>query len=46
MMHPFGAYSMAQRLPNAKIMIYTDSGHGFLFQHADDFGEEVLRFLS
>ena len=46
MMHPFGAYSMAQRLPNAKIIIYTDSGHGFLFQHADDFGEEVLRFLS
>jgi pimeloyl-ACP methyl ester carboxylesterase len=46
MMHPFGAYSMAQRLPVAKIIIYTDSGHGFLFQHADDFGEEVLRFLS
>jgi pimeloyl-ACP methyl ester carboxylesterase len=46
MMHPFGAYSMAQRLPNAKIIIYTDSGHGFLFQHADDFGEEVLCFLS
>ena len=46
MMHPFGAYSMAQRLPVAKIVIYTDSGHGFLFQHADDFGAEVLRFLS
>jgi pimeloyl-ACP methyl ester carboxylesterase len=46
MMHPWGAYSMAQRLPDAKIIFYTDSGHGFLFQHADDFGEEVLRFLS
>jgi pimeloyl-ACP methyl ester carboxylesterase len=45
MMHPFGVYSMAQRLPDAKVIFYTDSGHGFLFQHADDFGEEVLRFL-
>ena len=45
MMHPFGAYSMAQRLPDAKVIIYTDSGHGFLFQHARDFGEDVLRFL-
>jgi pimeloyl-ACP methyl ester carboxylesterase len=45
MMHPFGVYSMAQRLPDAKVVFYTDSGHGFLFQHADDFGEEVLRFL-
>jgi hypothetical protein len=35
----------AQRLPDAKVIFYTDSGHGFLFQHADDFGEEVLRFL-
>lgn len=46
MMHPWGAYSMAQRLPDAKVVFYTDSGHGFLFQHAVDFGEEVLRFLS
>jgi pimeloyl-ACP methyl ester carboxylesterase len=46
MMHPFSVYSMAQRLPDAKVIFYTDSGHGFLFQHADDFGEEVLRFLS
>jgi pimeloyl-ACP methyl ester carboxylesterase len=46
MMHPFGAYSMAQRLPHAKVIFYSDSGHGFLFQHAEDFGEEVLRFLS
>jgi pimeloyl-ACP methyl ester carboxylesterase len=45
MMHPFGVYSMAQRLPDAKVIFYTDSGHGFLFQHADDFGDEVLRFL-
>jgi pimeloyl-ACP methyl ester carboxylesterase len=45
MMHPFGAYAMAQRLPHAKVTNYTDSGHGFLFQHAGDFGEDVLRFL-
>jgi pimeloyl-ACP methyl ester carboxylesterase len=44
LMHPHGTYSMALRLPNAKAVFYTDSGHGFLFQHADDFGQEVLNF--
>ena len=46
MIHSFGTYSMARRLPQAKILLYSDAGHGFLFQHADDFSDEVLRFLA
>ncbi len=35
----------SQRLPNAKVILYSDAGHAFLFQHAEEFGHEVLRFL-
>jgi len=31
--------------PDAKVILYSDSGHGFLFQHAEDLGHEVLNFL-
>lgn len=41
----YASYAMAQELPNAWLKIYPDSGHGFLFQYADEFGEDVLRFL-
>jgi pimeloyl-ACP methyl ester carboxylesterase len=44
LMHPYGTYAMALRLPDAKVIFYTDSGHGFLFQHSGDFGQEVLNF--
>ena len=46
LIHAFGTYAMARRLPQAKIILYSDAGHGFLFQHADDFSDEVLRFLA
>ena len=36
---------MSQRLSNAKVILYSDAGHAFLFQHAEEFGHEVLRFL-
>ncbi len=45
MIHAFASYAMSQRLPNAKVILYSDAGHGFLFQHAEEFGHEVLRFL-
>lgn len=45
MIHAFASYAMAQRLPNGKLILYSDAGHGFLFQHVDDFGHEVNRFL-
>jgi pimeloyl-ACP methyl ester carboxylesterase len=43
--HAYQTYAMSQRLPEAKIIIYSDAGHGFLFQHPEDFGNEVRDFL-
>lgn len=37
---------MARRLPNAKLTIYPDSGHGGVFQHHQTFVSEVLDFLA
>ncbi|WP_351235981.1 alpha/beta hydrolase [Streptomyces sp. NPDC002133] len=45
MIHAYQSYAMSQRLPNAKVVLYSDAGHGFLFQHIEDFGNEVLAFL-
>jgi pimeloyl-ACP methyl ester carboxylesterase len=45
MIHAYASYAMSQRLPNAKVILYSDAGHAFLFQHAGDFGHEVLNFL-
>ncbi len=37
---------MARRLPNARLTIYPDSGHGGIFQHYRSFVPEVLEFLA
>ncbi|MCK9282715.1 MAG: alpha/beta fold hydrolase [Rhodocyclaceae bacterium] len=37
---------MARRLPNAKLTIYPDSGHGGVFQHHRTFVPAVLDFLA
>ena len=37
---------MARRLPNAKLTIYPDSGHGGVFQHHRSFVPAVLDFLA
>jgi pimeloyl-ACP methyl ester carboxylesterase len=39
------SFAMAQRLSNATTVFYSDSGHGFLFQHPEEFGQIVLNFL-
>jgi pimeloyl-ACP methyl ester carboxylesterase len=36
---------LAQHLPNARVRIYTDAGHGFLFQFPTEFAELVAGFL-
>lgn len=46
MIDAYGSYAMAGRLPNGKVVLYSDAGHGFLFQHIDDFAGDVLTFLS
>jgi pimeloyl-ACP methyl ester carboxylesterase len=37
---------MARRLPNARLTIYPDSGHGGVFQHHEHFVPEALAFLT
>lgn len=37
---------MARRLPNARLTIYPDSGHGAIFQYRQAFVAEVLAFLA
>ncbi|MFH9090756.1 alpha/beta fold hydrolase [Streptomyces sp. NPDC017673] len=38
-------YLLAEHLPNAKLSIYPDAGHGFLFQYPAEFAGEVNAFL-
>jgi pimeloyl-ACP methyl ester carboxylesterase len=45
MVSTYASFAMAQAMPNARLVVYPDSGHGFLFQSPDDFADEVLRFL-
>ncbi|GAB7071172.1 alpha/beta hydrolase [Mycobacterium hodleri] len=45
MINSYATYAMSQKLPDAKVVLYSDAGHGFLFQHVDDFAHEVDRFL-
>jgi pimeloyl-ACP methyl ester carboxylesterase len=37
---------MAQRLPDAKLVIYPNAGHGGVFQYHQEFVPEVLAFLA
>lgn len=46
MVPAYGAYVISQEAPNAKLVLYPRSGHGFLFQHIGAFVDEVERFLS
>ena len=40
------AYLMAQHLPEARVRVYPDAGHGFLFQWPVEFAEMVTGFLA
>ncbi|GGF28961.1 alpha/beta fold hydrolase [Subtercola lobariae] len=39
------SYALQQKLPNAKLLLYPDSGHGPHFQYPADFVAEASRFL-
>lgn len=39
------SYVMQQRLPDARLKLFPNSGHGFLYQYAQEFAEDVNRFL-
>ena len=40
-----GSLDLAHRIPNSRLVIYPDAGHGGVFQHHDRFVPEVLSFL-
>jgi pimeloyl-ACP methyl ester carboxylesterase len=39
------SFTLSEHLPNAQLIIYPDSGHGSLFQHAGPFTSHVFEFL-
>ncbi len=39
------SFVMSQLLPDAELVVYPDSGHGFLFQYAELFAARVNEFL-
>jgi pimeloyl-ACP methyl ester carboxylesterase len=45
LMDAYHSYAMVRRLPNAYLLMYGDAGHAFLFQHSEEFGNQVLGFL-
>ncbi|WP_254609140.1 alpha/beta fold hydrolase [Burkholderia lata] len=40
------SYDLARRLPNSKLIIYPDAGHGGIFQFHTDFVPKALEFLA
>jgi pimeloyl-ACP methyl ester carboxylesterase len=46
MILPHYSYLLAGLIPQARVKIYPDSAHGFLFQHHADFAADVQAFLS
>ena len=45
MILPRYSYLLAGLLPDARIKIYPDAAHGFLFQHHQEFAADVESFL-
>jgi pimeloyl-ACP methyl ester carboxylesterase len=45
MILPHYSYLLAGLIPRAKVKIYPDSAHGFLFQHNTEFAADVRAFL-
>jgi pimeloyl-ACP methyl ester carboxylesterase len=45
MVHAYASYAAAEALPNGLCTIYPASGHGFLFQHHQQFARHVNEFL-
>jgi pimeloyl-ACP methyl ester carboxylesterase len=45
MILPRYSYLLAGLLPNARLKIYPDAAHGFLFQHHSEFATDVSEFL-
>jgi pimeloyl-ACP methyl ester carboxylesterase len=46
MILPRYSYLLAGLIPQARLKIYPDSAHGFLFQHHAQFAAHVTEFLN
>jgi pimeloyl-ACP methyl ester carboxylesterase len=46
MILPHSSYLLAGLIPQARVKIYPDSAHGFLFQHHAEFAADVEAFLT
>jgi pimeloyl-ACP methyl ester carboxylesterase len=46
MILPHYTYLLAGLIPQARMKIYADSAHGFLFQHHEEFAADIQAFLS
>ncbi len=46
MILPRYSYLIAGLLPDARLKIYPDAAHGFLFQHHTEFATDVTHFLN
>jgi pimeloyl-ACP methyl ester carboxylesterase len=38
-------YVLEREIPNSKLIVYPDAGHGFQFQYVREFVPELLAFL-
>lgn len=45
MVDSINSYIMLQNIPDAKLVLWSDSGHGGIFQYSKDFAQEVNTFL-
>ncbi|MEU9268950.1 alpha/beta hydrolase [Streptomyces sp. NPDC048251] len=46
MIPALASYTAVQYVPDATLVAYSDAGHAFLFQHAEDFAGQVSAFLA
>lgn len=46
MVSSFQSYYAVQHLPNATLVLYSDAGHAFLFQHAASFTSTLADFIN
>ena len=46
MIPAYRSYIISQEAPDAKLILYPDAGHAFLFQYPQEFAAEVSRFLA
>ena len=46
MIPAYRSFVISQEAPNARLVLYPNAGHAFLFQYTDEFAAEIDRFLS